>query len=300
MAERDQQPASPSLSHALTVAELYDKFLSWCQHHREPLTYKGYHEFIQSFIDYLKKQALQAALQLRPFHVTEWVESHQQWGPTRRRNAIVHVQRPYSWAFKLGYISENPIRHIEKPAAKRREHVITPDAWRSLRDHYCDGDPFRDLLEFCWECGCRPQEARTIEPRHLRLEAGKIEIPPNEAKGRKRWRVIYLTERADAIVRRQDRSEGKIFLNEDGNPWTNQAIVCRFQRLGKKLGVKHFAYAFRHSFCQRLLENGVDHLTVAELMGHVNGQMVATTYQHLNKADGHLREALKKSASDSA
>ena len=37
-----------------------------------------------------------------------------------------------------------------------------------------------------------------------------------------------------------------------------------------------------------------DHLTVAELMGHVTGQMVATTYSHMNKADNHLREALKK------
>ena len=53
-------------------------------------------------------------------------------------------------------------------------------------------------------------------------------------------------------------------------------------------------YDARHGFCERLLESGVEHLTVAELMGHANGRMVATTYQHLTKAHAHLKDALKK------
>src|SRR5947209_5923393 len=47
-----------SAADGLTVAEVYDKFLTWCKHHREELTYKGYHEFIQGLIDHLKDKAL--------------------------------------------------------------------------------------------------------------------------------------------------------------------------------------------------------------------------------------------------
>jgi site-specific recombinase XerD len=85
-----------------------------------------------------------------------------------------------------------------------------------------------------------------------------------------------------------------IFTNEDGNPWTVDAVNCRFGRLKKRLGVRYASYSIRHGFCQRMLESGADHLAVAELMGHVNGQMVATTYSHMNRADAHLDEALRK------
>jgi len=300
MAERDKDDpphAAAPPAGELTVAELYDKFLTWCQQHREPLTYKGYHEFIQGLIDALKDKALLPALSLRPFHISEWVDSHPQWGPTRRRNAIIHVQRAYNWAYKLGYIPENPIRSLEKPQAKRRENHVTPQDFAAIIAKVKD-EPFRDLIVFSWESGCRPQEARHIERRHVHLEQRRIELPPTEAKGRKRWRIIRLTDTALAIVtRRVAQGKGeKLFLNTDGNPWKNQAIVCRFQRLKKKLGKAWAAYDLRHGFAQKMLESGVDHLAVAEIMGHANGQMVATVYSHMNKADAHLDEALRKAS----
>src|SRR5262249_6333661 len=76
-----------------------------------------------------------------------------------------------------------------------------------------------------------------IEARHLKLEHRRVEIPPQEAKGKKRWRVIYLSDKAVEIVSRLAtlRPTGPLFLNTDGNPWEAQAIVCRFQRLLVKL-----------------------------------------------------------------
>jgi integrase len=58
--------------------------------------------------------------------------------------------------------------------------------------------------------------------------------------------------------------------------------------------VKFAAYDFRHGFCQRLLESGADHLTVAALMGHADGKMVASVYSHMGTADDHLRKTLTK------
>jgi integrase len=52
-------------------------------------------------------------------------------------------------------------------------------------------------------------------------------------------------------------------------------------------------YDPRHSFCQRLLESGVNHVDVAELFVHANGQMVSTVYSHINRVQAHLREELK-------
>jgi site-specific recombinase XerD len=68
----------------------------------------------------------------------------------------------------------------------------------------------------------------------------------------------------------------------------------RVLKLARGHATKVAAYDIRHGFCQRLLEAGANHLAVAELMGHSSGRMVAETYSHMNRASGHLRDALKR------
>ncbi len=285
-----------------TVAGLFEKYLDWCQKHCAPRTYDGYLWHLQRFVRERPDADTLSAADLKPFHVVEWLDRHPGWGPTYRRNAIASVKRAYAWAEELGYLTANPVRTIKKPAAKRRERFVSPEDWTKIRDSYQPANPFRQLLEFVWETGGRPFEARRLEARHVHLDRAVIAIPPEEAKGRKKWRLIRLEGRALEVVaaRMAAVKAGTLFLNADGLPWTSSAMGCRFGRLKGKLGVRHFAYAFRHGFANRLLVSGVDHLTVAELLGHADGTMLAKVYQHLDQSDAHLREALKKANAPSA
>ncbi|HTU17857.1 MAG TPA: site-specific integrase [Gemmataceae bacterium] len=282
------------------VAEIFEKYLSWCQQHREARTYDWYRDHIQSFIDFLDKPAQMPVAALKPFHVMEWADRHPAWSPAFRRGAIVAIQRPFNWAEKLGYIDRTPIKHIEKPQAQRREQIITPEEWVKIRDHYPEGDAFRDVLEFAWETGCRPFEVKRIEARHVQLDKHCVIFPPKEAKGKKRWRVIHMTPRAEEIIRRLlvIHPDGLLFLNAKGKPWNGFNMNNRFQRLKKHLGVKYAAYSLRHSFAQRKLEAGHDHLTVAAWMGHSDGVMLARVYSHLGDRQDHLREQLNKESID--
>ena len=277
-----------------SVAEVFNCFLDWCEKHRSPRTYAFYRVRVQSFL-HATKLGRVLADQVKPYHVQGWVDGKAAWGANQKRGAVITIQRAFNWAVKIGHLSASPVRGVEKPKAARRDRLVSPADYARIRDSYPAGDPFRDLVEFLWEAGVRPEEARRVESRHVDLAAGLIAIPPAEAKGKKRWRLVRLSEAAGAVVRRRMAScNTRVFENADGNPWTVHSVNCRFQRLARRLGAKFSAYDFRHGFCQRLLESGADHLTVAELMGHANGVMVATTYSHMNKADGHLREALKK------
>ena len=63
-------------------------------------------------------------------------------------------------------------------------------------------------------------------------------MPPRQAKGKKRWRLIYLTPRAEGIVAPLvlRHPDGPIFRNEDGEPYDAQNFNNRFCRLQKRLG----------------------------------------------------------------
>ena len=152
-----------------------------------------------------------------------------------------------------------------------------------------------------WECGPRPQELLRIEARHVDLKNGRWLFPKNEAKGKRRARVVYLTESAIEISTRLmvKHPDGPLFRNTQGRPWKPCSANCRFQRLKKKLGTKYCLYAFRHSYATRLLQSGVDALTVAVLMGHSDTSMLGKVYQHLSHDPSHLREQLGRSRKSS-
>ena len=298
MAERAKAPPAkkPVASDGLSVAEVFDKYLEWCEKHREPRTYEWYHDHIQSFLDTLKEPDHILVSALKPFHVIEWTDKHPTWGNTYRRGAIAAVQRPFFWAERLGYIDKSPVRNIDKPPAERREQVITPVQFTAIRDHYPEGDPFRDLLEFAWETGARPQEVKNIEAKHVHLKRHCIEFPPSEAKGKKRWRIIYMTSRAEQIITKllAIRPKGPLFLNSKGTRWNRWNMSCRFGRLKKHVGATYCGYLLRHGFATRKLEEGLDHLTVAALLGHKDASMLAKIYSHIGDRPDHLREQLNK------
>ena len=110
--------------------------------------------------------------------------------------------------------------------------VITPGEYAWMLGQIKD-EEFRDLLVVCWETGCRPQEILAVEASHVDLDGERWVFPPEEAKGKKAHRVVYLTERALEMTRRlaARHPEGPLFRNTDGRPWHPYALNYRFGRL---------------------------------------------------------------------
>ena len=132
----------------------------------------------------------------------------------------------------MGLIGTSPVRHVEKPRAGRRDVIITPEEYAWMLDQVKD-EEFRDLLVVCWETGCRPQEILAVAARHVDSEGGRWIFAPDEAKGKKTHRIVYLTDRGLTITRRLmlRHPEGPLFRNTDGKPWHPYALNCRFCRL---------------------------------------------------------------------
>jgi len=206
------------------------------------------------------------------------------------------VKIAFAWLVKHELISKSPVSRVEAPAATPSEGCLDPDQWTAAAAA-AKGTAIEDVLLVLRETGCRPPEIRSVEARFV--QTSRWIFPLSLSKGKKVRRVVRMTEAAQQIVDRlmQTYSEGPIFRNSDGNPWTKNSLALAFQRLSKKVGFRITAYAIRHTFATTALTNGLDCVTVGLLMGHRDGSMVSKVYQHLAQREDHLRAALAKAVS---
>jgi hypothetical protein len=87
MAERGKpRPTTPqAVTSTRKVIDVFEKYLDWCQKHRAGRTYEWYHDHLQSFLNHLGAAARMAVIDLKPFHVIEWADSHTDWSAAYRR-----------------------------------------------------------------------------------------------------------------------------------------------------------------------------------------------------------------------
>ncbi len=289
-----------------SVAAVLDDFLTWTEENRARPTYLRYLDFIQSFCKGYGKLRIGG---LTSAHVTTWLNGQKGWNSTTKRSAITALQRGFNWAVKNRGLDRNPIRGMEKPEAKRRTNVVTPDEFEKILKLVEDRtvktrsgetkvihNAFHDLLVVSFDSGARPREVKGLEARHIQLDKQRAVIPGEEAKGGIPRAIYFPTERSIEIIRRlvSERPSGLLFLNNRGRAWTGYAIKCSFARIEKKIGRRIQHYAMRHSFVTRKLLAGVDSHVVAALAGHKDSSMIDRVYSHVAEDHAFMLDAAKK------
>src|SRR5207253_2909913 len=78
-------PANLPKPEKILAAQLCDLFLEHSQKQHAPDTYANYKYFLQSFID---AHGRTPAAELKPFHVTKWLDDHPKWKGARRHAVI--------------------------------------------------------------------------------------------------------------------------------------------------------------------------------------------------------------------
>src|SRR5262249_24056738 len=134
--------------------------------------------------------------ELKPFHVTKWLDSHSGW-KTARRGAIVGVKRAFNWAVAEELLAENqnPVKRIRKPRMPRRERLLTADEQTAIYGTASD-EAFRQFLTALRESGARPGEVSRVTAEMVDLEAGTWTFSDHTTKSKTgRSRVVFLTPR---------------------------------------------------------------------------------------------------------
>ena len=180
----------------------------------------------------------------------------------------------------------------------RRTRVLSPEE-RLMVSAAIPDQAFRDFLFAIQETGARPGEVRRLTAENYSRAIGAWELREHKTDAKTASpRIIYLTPAMQALTERliAERSEGPLFVNRRGKPWTSNAIRCRFRAIRKRFpelkGV--VAYTYRHTFTTDALLRHVPIATVAELLGHSSTRMVEDVYGHLDQHKGYLAKELMK------
>lgn len=282
--EVSQEPARDWLY----ASEVVDDFQIFLQAERSEATLDWYCGYLDPFKEeFLTRRADTLTLDA----VEHWVKW--KWkSQASRRAAFRSVKAAFRMAVRKGKLIASPIASMQLPGETSRDYCVQREEYHKVIKAITD-ETFADLIRFVWLSGARPQEALLVDDSHVELKNSRLVFPVKQAKGKKKPRVVYLSEEALNLVKSK-MGGGKLFKTKRGVPYSKDLVRMRFRTLEKTLKFRYCLYHFRHAFAHRSLAAGNDALTVATLMGHCSTQTLARVYSHLNQADGHLREALKK------
>ena len=219
---RDLQ--APSNEHRAST--MVQKFLD---RPRKESTQRFYASHLKPFLKHIRTLRV---CDLHVFHLTELLDRYE---GNYRHNIARCVKCCFKWLEDNEHIALSPFKRVPTPPAKSRgdEAYIEPERWHKIIESVADDD-LRDILVFIRQTGCRPQEARHLEARHLQDTIAVFE--KTESKGGRLRRVIHLTDQAAAICRRLalKHPDGPLFRNH-GKPWSARRYAMFASRLASRL-----------------------------------------------------------------
>ena len=282
---------APAQPNKLTVELLVDRYLIEIKPRLAKDTFKNKRLALQRWIDHYGSMR---AEELRPFHVTAWLNSQATWNQSSKHSFAAVVKTWSAWCVQEGYLEVDRLRSVRVPGGSPRKAAASGDLERLIAA--TDDPTFRDFLVILGDTGCRPGEIRS-------LEASGIDFKTSTAivRGKRGSRVVGLTRRSVAILRPKVKEwpNGPVLRNDQGGPWTVTTLKRRFDKAAALAGVSHFVpYHARHDLPRRMVKAGINELLIRDQMGHVNLRMLSDVYFHSEAS--MLADAVELAASPPA
>lgn len=178
-----------------------------------------------------------------------------------------------------------PYQQFSLPAIEREEKlpaVLNEDEVRALIKA-CDLLKHKLLISLCYGCGLRCAEVRNLLLGDVDTIRGMVHI--RQGKG-KRDRILPMgTMLARGISKyiQAEKPRQYLFEGNDGNIYSQRGAQWAITQAVKKAGIAKEVslHTLRHTYATHLLEQGVNILTIKELLGHAH---IDTTMMYLHLA----------------
>jgi integrase/recombinase XerD len=314
---------TPTPPTALRV--LVDDYLANCRMRGLSLkTIRDRYEWalVSIFLPWCADQGIERPDQLTSRLLTRFAGHLQQYGG-RRGQLSPHTVDTYvstvnyflAWARKEGEAIDERAKAPTPKLPRAMLEVLTPGEIQKMTDA-ATNDRDRLILQILWETGCRGSELLGLrlgdvderERRYvLRVKGPSFgggakgdrsrEVPiPRAFRNLRRYiaRGRPADVQTDIIFlgRRRDYRTGTF------EPLTLSGLEQLIRNLAREAGIERriWLHLVRHSAITHMLQQGMNPLLVAKLVGHSSLEMINRVYSHLDNRD--LYEALLKLSAD--
>ncbi len=329
---RDINDGIDTIGKKITVCQLYAKHTSLRKNVKYG-TEKGRKNFLRLLgDDPIGSQSIEA---VKPSDAKAWAirMSEKGYGYQTIKNYQRSLLAAFYTAVEDNYIRKNPFRFAMNTVVEddREEKIIlTPEQEESLIA-FAQSDPvyakYADELIILSETGVRISELcgltthidfrnRAIQVDHQLLRDSEVGFYIETPKTKSGVRQLHMSEKAYEAFKRVLKRRGKVttitvdgyadflFLNQNGLPKVAanydsmvRGLVKKYNKLHEEQLPSITPHTFRHSFCTRMANAGMNPKALQYVMGHANITMTLGYYAHASfesaKAEMERIEAAK-------
>ena len=204
--------------------------------------------------------------------------------PATVNREVALLKHIFNCAIDWKKVAANPVRKVrflKVPDCPKR--ILSP----SEEERLIAAAPqnLKPIIMLGLNTGMRRGEILNLKWQDVKLAKRVISVV--QAKTGK-VKYIPLNETALKILLNLDRRGEYIFRNRDGSPY--DSLYRGFQGAVKRAGIARCSFKdLRDTFATRLVEKGVDLVTVKELLGHSN---IQTTMIYAHPSPEHKKKAV--------
>jgi integrase len=213
------------------------------------------------------------------------------YAPGTTRVCLAYLGAAYAWAVKLGIVTNNPVKGVERPTAESSiEYYSRDEVMDLLRCAAERASMSRDdqliacLVHFALFTGLRRGELLGLRWQDLDFDTQRLTVAKSYAGLPKGGKARYLRLPSVCIPVLRDwrracprNTEGHVF------PMHFKILEEKLPMLLKAAGVRvpaHPCHALRHSFASHFIMAGGNILTLQKILGHSDVKMTLI-YAHL-------------------
>ncbi len=284
---------------APTFTQAVEDFLVWSkiEHAEKSNTYKRYYfsgELLKKYFGNVKVDKIQK----------KDVEDFIVWrsGQTSRKtkdfitretinNELLTLKIILKRLVESKILRDSPARAVKQLKANERSfHVISSDEEKLYL--LAAPQPLQDVAILMLETGMRCGEVYRVRRSDLSLEKGFLQVV--KGKTDSSIRQVHLSERARKVLQyRMEKFKGENLFPQNDTDGERATLTLDRTHLEtvKTLKLKFRLYDARHTFASRAVENGIDLLVLASILGHNSLKMVM---RYAHPSEGFKRDAIQK------
>lgn len=196
--------------------------------------------------------------------------------PSTVNKYLALVSKMLNAAVEWNFLGENKIKFKKLREENERERILTREEERRLVESCAksDAEHLKPIVVIALNTGMRKGEILSLKWEQISFASRQIRVEGTKSG---KARLIYINDVVSEVLEKLRSKNGQEELFQVKDVKRSFKTACR------RAGIEDLRFHdLRHTFASRLVENGVDLITVRDLLGH-SSVRITQRYTHSNE-----------------